>query len=308
MKCVQSRNTGSVRGEAASLLPTLVLGKLLILGLADLVFLRCWFIWPSAMIWDFGRCFLKIDTDRPGQVAKNPLCIAWSHVYTTGYPTAACRNATRYCAVFTAIVLIARLAICGADRGTACTGTVHSPFAVWGTCMMSLLLWWILTDCQLNVEMQPESHIWPMETNNTILRVGKMWAWRAAGGKPEMGIVPVCVDIIFLPSGSCTWIGSLAVWTASHGLSILKKWTLNPVSAIALCMAGVDRELLGEELKVLLTSLLINFKLFCLCSVFFKDTPRIRSWSRMWCRRDGWQRYQRQCVLVSCICSWCCCG
>ena len=153
MQCVRSRTNGFVEGDAVSLLSKLVLGKLVILGLVDLVSLRCWSRWPIAVIWDFGRCFLKIDTDRPGQVANNPLCMAWSHVNTTGYPVATCRNATRSCTFFTTRALIARLAIGGTDcvtgtgAGTSCTGTVHSPFAVQGPCTTSLLLWWILTVC-----------------------------------------------------------------------------------------------------------------------------------------------------------------
>ena len=180
MQYVRSRTTGSVEGGAVSLFSKLVHGKLVILGLLELVFLRCWSRWTSAVIWGFGRCFLTIDTDRPGQLAKNQLCMAWSHVDTTGYPATACRNATRSCAVFTARVLIARLEIGGTDcgtgtgDGTACTGTVHSPFAVRGPCTTSLSLWWILTDCRLNVAMQPESHIFPMDTNDPVLRVGNI--------------------------------------------------------------------------------------------------------------------------------------
>ena len=146
MQYVQISTTGSVEGGAVSLLSTLVHGKLVILGLVDLVFLRCWSRWTSAVIWGFGRCFLTIDTDRPGQLAKNQLCMAWSHVDTTGYPGAACRNATRSCAVFVARVLIMKLAIggtnCGSGTGagTACTGTVHSMFAVRGPCTTSFSL------------------------------------------------------------------------------------------------------------------------------------------------------------------------
>ena len=44
---------------------------------------------------------------------------------------------------------------------------------------------------------------------------------------------------------------------------------MHPVYEIALWTAGVARELLGEDLKVALTSLLIIVKLFCLRSVVF---------------------------------------
>ena len=136
MMCVRSRTTVSVEGGDISLLLTLVLGKLVILGLVDSVFLQCWYRWPSAVIWDLGTCFLTIDTDRTGQVTKNMLFMVCIHVDTTGYPVAACRNATPSCAVFTTRVLIEKLTIGGTDcgtstgAGTACTGTVHCLFAV----------------------------------------------------------------------------------------------------------------------------------------------------------------------------------
>ena len=74
-------------------------------------FLRYWSRWPSEVMYDLGRCRLKVAIDSPGQVAKNPWWMALSQVERTGCPAAACIKATRSCAVLTDRVLIARLAM-----------------------------------------------------------------------------------------------------------------------------------------------------------------------------------------------------
>ena len=102
--------TGSAEGGGVALVLPVVLVTEAYLGWVVLVFLRCWSRWPSAVISEFGRCFLTIDTDRPGQVVKNPLLMACNQVDTTGYPAAAWRNVTRSCAVLMAKVLIAKFA------------------------------------------------------------------------------------------------------------------------------------------------------------------------------------------------------
>ena len=83
-------------------------------------------------MYDLGRCRLKVAIDSPGQVAKNPWWMALSQVERTGCPAAACIKATRSCAVLTARVLIARLAMRGWYMLEAGMVIVHSPFLVLG--------------------------------------------------------------------------------------------------------------------------------------------------------------------------------
>ena len=76
--------TGSAEEDGIALVSTVVLATEACLGLVDRVFLHCWSRWPSAVISDFGTCFLTVDTDRLGQVIKNPLLMACNQVDTTG--------------------------------------------------------------------------------------------------------------------------------------------------------------------------------------------------------------------------------
>ena len=97
------------------------------------VFLRCWSRWPSEVMYDLDRFHLTVATYSPRQVAKNPWWMALSQVERTGYPAAACRKATLYCAVFTYMMLIARLAMWGWCMLEAGMCIIHSQFFVGGT-------------------------------------------------------------------------------------------------------------------------------------------------------------------------------
>ena len=91
----------------------------------------------------------------------------------------------------------------------------------------------MFTSSLLNVATHPESHKCLIDKSDPVLRDGNMCVWRAASGRPVIGIMPVCMDVMQLLSGSCTWMGLVSGLMLSHGLSVLKKWPLHPVSAIA---------------------------------------------------------------------------
>ena len=173
-------------------------------------------------MYDLGRCRLTMATDSPGQVAKNPWWIALNQVERTGYPTAACRKATRYCVVLTARVLIARLSIWGCCILGDGMGTVQSPFLVRGPFAMSWLLCRMFTLSLLNVATHPESHNFLIDTSAPVLRDGNRCAWRAARVRLAIGMILVYVEVMRLLSGCCTWMGLVSGWMLLHGLSSWK--------------------------------------------------------------------------------------
>ena len=83
-------------------------------------------------------------------------------------------------------------------------GTVHSPFLVCGTLAVSGLLCRMFTSSLLDVATHPESHNCPIDRNDSVLRDGNRCEWRAARGRPVIGMMSVCVDVMQLLLGSCT--------------------------------------------------------------------------------------------------------
>ena len=195
-----------------------------IFGWVDYVFLRCWSRKPSKVMYDLGMCRLTVATDSPSQVAKKPWWIVLSQVERKGYPAAACRKATRSCAILTDRVLIARLDMWGCFILGAGMGTVHILFLVRGPLAMSWLLYRMFMSYFLNVATYPESHNCPIDRNDPVFKDGNRCDWRAARGRPVIGMMPVLVDLMQLLSGSCTWMGLVSVWMLSHGLLVLKKF------------------------------------------------------------------------------------
>ena len=91
----------------------------------------------------------------------------------------------------------------------------------------------IVTVVRSNSAVQPASQSWPMERSEPEVRSGNRWARRAASGRLGIWRRPVWVDVMVLPSGSWTWIGVVAGWMSEHGPSIMMKWPLQPLSAMA---------------------------------------------------------------------------
>ena len=90
----------------------------------------------------------------------------------------------------------------------------------------------MFTSSLLNVSTHPESHNSSIDRSDPVLRDGNRCAWRVVRGRPVIGMMPVCVEVIRLPSVSCTWMGLILGWMLSHGMSVLNKLPFHPVSAI----------------------------------------------------------------------------
>ena len=152
-------------------------------------------------------------------------------------------------------------------------GIVHSPFFVRGTLATSSLLWRMFTSSLLNGATHPESHNFLIDKRDPVLRDGNKCAWRAARGRLLIGMMPICVDAMQLPSGICMWMGLVSGWMLLHGLSVLKKWPLHHVSAIA---CGIGGRYGGEDLNIALSNELLIFKLFCLFDEAFLGIPPVQ--------------------------------
>ena len=68
-------------------------------------------------------------------------------------------------------------------------------------------------------------------------------------------------------------MGLVSSWMLLHGLLVLKKWPLHPVSAIACRIGGRYG---GEDLKIELLNELLIVKLFCLFDEAFLGIPPVQ--------------------------------
>ena len=80
---------------------------------------------------------------------------------------------------------------------------------------------------------QPASHNWPMEMREVDASSGTMWIWRAAGGSIGKSSSASCVDVMMVPLGLRMWIGWRERRLLMTGASMVPKWAVLPVSAIA---------------------------------------------------------------------------
>ena len=72
-----------------------------------------------------------------------------------------------------------------------------------------------------------------MERSNPEARAGKIWVRRAVAGRCGRGKSPVCVEEMVLPSGKVTCTGLKVGVKSVQGPSIIMKWPLHPLSAMA---------------------------------------------------------------------------
>lgn len=93
--------------------------------------------------------------------------------------------------------------------------------------------------------VHPWSQSWPMDRSGLQERAGTMWPCRAARGRPGMVNSAVWVDCMRSPLGLAMEIGGLAGWTLVTGVAGVKKWEVQPVSAIARIGGGTG--LRGER-------------------------------------------------------------
>ena len=80
----------------------------------------------------------------------------------------------------------------------------------------------MFTSSLLNVPTHPESHNCPIDRSDPVLKDGNRCAWRAKRGRPVIVMMPVCMEVMRLPSGSCKCMGLVLGWMLSHGLLVLK--------------------------------------------------------------------------------------
>lgn len=158
----------------------------------------------------------------------------------TGYPAAACKKAILSLAVCVSKVerwFTLCVGWCVGDDSCFAFGTlictVHSPPAVRVPRVTILGPYRTMTVVLSKVAMHPASHSWPIESKDPDFMLGKMWARHALDGTYGNGIMPVCVDVMKLPSGKRTWIGGFACCMSVHGPLTMKKFPLAPVSTIA---------------------------------------------------------------------------
>ena len=113
---------------------------------------------------------------------------------------------------------------------------VHSPFVVRVPLVTILGPNRTTTVVLLKVAMHLTSHSWPIESKEPDFMLGKMWVQHALDGTYGSGIMPVCMDVMELPSGKRTWIGGFACCTSVHGPLTMKKFPLAAVSALAMML------------------------------------------------------------------------
>jgi hypothetical protein len=106
----------------------------------------------------------------------------------------------------------------------------------------------IVTVVRSKSAVHQASQSWPMERSDPEVKLGNKWAWRAARGRLGMLRRPVRVEVMVLPSGSCTWISVMAGAILEQGPSIMMKWPLHPLSAMAWWEGVGERDLMRLEL------------------------------------------------------------
>ena len=77
----------------------------------------------------------------------------------------------------------------------------------------------MFTSSLLNVAAHPESHKFLIDRSDPVLRDRNRCTWRAARGRTVIEMMLVCVEVMRLLSGSCTWMGLVSGWMLSHGMS-----------------------------------------------------------------------------------------
>jgi len=80
-----------------------------------------------------------------------------------------------------------------------------------------------------------------MESNAIDDSAGKTCADLAASGSVGNGSVAVCVDLMMLPFGNCTFIGDVVVCLLVHGVVSSMKLCVAPVSAMSVAICGGGR-------------------------------------------------------------------
>lgn len=86
-----------------------------------------------------------------------------------------------------------------------------------------------------NLILHPLSHNWPIEMRDRDFNAGTMCTRRASRGRLGMSNSPVCEEYMRDPLGFWMTMGCRVSILFVTGMSVVKKWAVLPVSAIA-CM------------------------------------------------------------------------
>ena len=90
----------------------------------------------------------------------------------------------------------------------------------------------------MKIASHPASHSWPMEINVALSEAGTVHALRAFVGRRGMSKSPASVAHMMVPLGLRTAIGFLSSCLLVTGMSRAQNVAAQPVSAMALDVAG----------------------------------------------------------------------
>ena len=94
-----------------------------------------------------------------------------------------------------------------------------------------------VTQCRLNSALQPASQSFGIDSKGAFI-LGKRWAERASCGRSGNCKSPVCVDLMVDLSGRPTKIPKGFLVKLETGVPIGRKWSVQPVSNMALIVAA----------------------------------------------------------------------
>jgi hypothetical protein len=199
---------------------------------------------------------------RPGKLVRKPLERAEPRVERADENRAAWAKVTRPAGVAEPMAMLASaMGLAGDAEGMSrCQRRVRA--ARWPVRMI-LALWLTATVALVKATVQPASQNWPMEIRDFESRAGTMWTWQAASGKLNKLSSAVWVEHMMLPLGLEKAMGVVARRLLMTGVSLVQKWAVLPVSAMARVESrtGVRGPSTGTEVGANLASLLASCEL-----------------------------------------------
>ena len=163
----------------------------------------------------------------------NPLLRARCKVDKAGENKAAWAKATSSAGVAEPMVASAEWSTGGAGVGIGRAKCHNKVLGVRCPVRTTVSLTETVTAVAVKATEHPASHNWPMEMREEEASSGTMWMWRAAGGSMGKSRSASCVEVMMVPLGVRMEIGLSNRRLLMTGASMVPKWAVLPVSAMA---------------------------------------------------------------------------